>query len=69
MMLTSSDGSVVSGAALDYLPNRYYWVRDGGKAQMARVIIDGGKFKWKPFDAPAKAFVDAVIKGPIDEPS
>ena len=68
MMLVSSDGAVVSGAALDYLPNRYYWVTDAGKTQMARVVIDGGKFKWKPFDGPSKAFVEAVIKGPIEEP-
>lgn len=67
MMIAEDTGQSVSGAAVDYLPERYYWVGDSGRKQVAQVVRIKGSLKWS-LGGVIKAFVDVVYKGPIEEP-
>jgi len=68
MMLAEDLGQAVSGAAIDYLPNRWYWINAGKGAEIAKVVMVGGKLKWKLMEGEPRAFVDLVYRGPIEEP-
>ncbi len=69
MLIEDGDNAVIfSGAAVDYLPERYYWVSSGGEVQIAKTVWVSRQLKWRLLGGETKAFVEHVIKGPIEGP-
>jgi len=62
-------GAVASGAAVDYLPERYYWVFADGETQIAKTVWVKRQLKWQTLDGTTRSFVERVIKGPLEVPT